>query len=116
MWTYRARVLRVVDGDTVDLRIDLGFSVQIEQRVRLLGIDTPEINSPDPEKRVAALAAKAMLAELLPEQTFVTVVTEKDKTEKYGRYLARIYNEKVADVAAALIDKGLGVPYFGGKR
>ncbi len=80
-YKYRAEVVRVVDGDTVDAEVDLGFDVRLSARFRLLGINAPEKNTDAGKKSLARLA------ELLPVGSSVVVQTTKDKKEKYGRYL-----------------------------
>lgn len=80
-YKYRAEVVRVVDGDTVDAEVDLGFDVKLLARFRLLGINAPEKNTQDGMKSLARLA------ELLPVGSQVVIQTTKDKKEKYGRYL-----------------------------
>lgn len=102
---YDALILKVVDGDTVDLRIDLGFSTFTDMRVRLYGINAPEMNTQ------AGKDAKAFLLTLVHEGTVVTIRTIKDKQEKYGRYLAIIYAE-VGSVNTAMVDNGHAVPYM----
>lgn len=116
MWNYRASVIRVVDGDTVDIKVDLGFDILTNMRVRVLGIDTPEINAADPALRERAHAAKARVEGLLPPGTAVEITTEKDRREKYGRYLASIKLPDAADLAALLLQEGFAVAYDGGAR
>jgi micrococcal nuclease len=82
--------LNVVDGDTVDLRTDLGFKLFFDQRFRLFGINTPELNSKDQTERARAIQAKDFVSDRILKQR-ITVNSHKDKTEKYGRYLASIY-------------------------
>lgn len=107
MYEYKAAVVRVVDGDTVDVRIDLGFSIGFETRLRLLGINTSELHAPDPAERERARAGAAMLSSLLPVGSVVQVHTQKDRREKYGRYLARVVTADGTDAAAALLAAGL---------
>jgi micrococcal nuclease len=117
MYEYRAKLIRVVDGDTVDLEIDLGFSMTCRDRFRLNGIDTPERGKPGYE------AAKCRLREFLECCSTIEnilVVTEKAK-EKYGRYLADIYvtpisQECLVHVNRALVEEGLAKPYDGGHK
>ncbi len=116
MWTYRATCLRVVDGDTVDARLDLGFHVFMEQRLRLAGIDTDEMRSPDPATRARALIAKERLAALLPVGSVFTVTTETDPRDKFGRWLGRISTPDVPEVNELMIREGLARPYQGGSR
>ncbi len=89
MYDYMATLVRVIDGDTVDCDIDLGFGVWLKnQRVRLYGINTPETRTRDLKEKEAGLAAKARLIELLPEKFVLTSV--KDKKGKFGRILGII--------------------------
>jgi len=110
MYEYRAKVVRVVDGDTVDFRVELGFHISLEDRFRLYGIDAPERNSKDPEQRELAKKATGRLRELLPEGKEVTIRTLKDRREKYGRYLACVYSDGVW-VEQILLDEGLAKVY-----
>ena len=92
MFTYAAKLIEVIDGDTVDLLIDLGFGVHVKERCRLYGIDAPEIETD------AGKAAKAYLGSLLGASIELFVATRKmtrkpkEKTDKYGRYLAVLYD------------------------
>ena len=89
MYDYMATLVRVIDGDTVDCDIDLGFGVWLKnQRVRLYGINTPETRTRDLKEKEAGLAAKARLIERLPEKFVLTSV--KDKKGKFGRILGII--------------------------
>lgn len=85
MYIYNCSLLRVIDGDTIDALIDLGFDVSIKQRIRLYGIDTPECRTRDLEEKALGLAAKQRLIELLPV-TF-KIQTIFNKRGKYGRVL-----------------------------
>lgn len=104
MYEYRAKVERVVDGDTVDVVVDLGFDVHVRQRLRLLGINAPEKTGPT---REAGYAARDYLAELLGAGP-VTVSTSTDAREKYGRYLAWIIAGGVR-VNQAMVEAGHAV-------
>jgi micrococcal nuclease len=84
-YKYRAKVVRVVDGDTVDLEVDLGFDVKLSGRFRLRGLDAPEIRTD------AGKVSASRLKELLPVGQAVVVESAKDKREKYGRYLGVIF-------------------------
>lgn len=87
MYEYAAEVIRVVDGDTAWLRVDLGFTVHVDVNFRLLGINAPEIVG---AQRAAGAAAKQHLVDLLAQGT-LTIRSEKPlKTDKYGRWLADI--------------------------
>lgn len=109
MFEYQATAINVVDGDTLDVAIDLGFRIGVIQRVRLYGIDTPEVGQPGYSD------AKHKLQELvIARQLIVRSVKPHDK---YGRWLAQIQVPgKWPDVAEELITLGLGVRYFGGAK
>lgn len=115
MYEYKATVVKVVDGDTVDLNIDLGLRVHVTERIRLDGIDTPEKNSKVAEERVAALAATAFLQELLKDPNIV-VRTKKDAQEKYGRYLGILINAAGLNCNEELVKAGHAVAYDGGAK
>ena len=89
MFDYMATLVRVVDGDTVDCDIDLGFGVWLRnQRIRLYGIDAPETRTKDLEEKKAGIAAKLRLIVLIKDKFLLTTV--KDKKGKYGRILGII--------------------------
>jgi len=97
---YKAKVVNVVDGDTVDLDTDLGFRITFRQRYRLYGVDTPEMNDPDPAVRAMAVKAKEfVLAQVGGKE--IVVNTHLDRADKYGRWLALIH---VKDAAGAWMD------------
>lgn len=117
MYTYACTVLRVVDGDTLDLMIDLGFSIHIKQRVRLYGINCPETRTRDKKEKAAGLAAKSFVLEWLRKTPEITVRTHKDKKGKFGRILADICGpEGTATLNTKLVITGHAVVYLGGKR
>ena len=89
-YTYRAEVIRVIDGDTVDVNIDLGFYMKVRKRLRLLDLDTEEVRGGTDESKARAKEATERMKELLASGT-VYVQTEMDATGKYGRLLAAIY-------------------------
>lgn len=115
---YKAELDRVVDGDTVDLIIDLGFDVFHKVRVRLHGVNAPESRTRDLEEKALGLAAKDYVSNWLSESDEIYIRTMKDGSGKYGRILGYIYNDE--DMASCLnadiISNGHGVEYFGGKR
>ena len=84
MYHYKATVKRVVDGDTIDMDVDLGFGVSKLVRIRLADIDAPEVKG---DERPEGLSAKTYLEGLLPIGTLVEVYTEKDKDAGWGRYV-----------------------------
>lgn len=103
----------VVDGDTIDCTIDLGFYVYTAQRLRLLRVDTPEINSKDPDEREAALRAKRFLQDILIGKSNISVMTTKQ--EKYGRFLAEVFlreeDGSFTSVNDLLLDNGMAKAY-----
>lgn len=112
MYVYRATVERVVDGDTLDLNISLGFKVHVHERVRLIGVDTPETYGVKKESQEYqdGMKAKARVEELVLGQE-VTIKTQKDKTGKYGRYLAEIfYGDSGVSLGETLLIEGLAKP------
>ncbi len=88
MYEYKATLNRIIDGDTIDVNIDLGFGIQIKQRVRLHGIDTPEVRTLDLEEKKRGNAAKDRLKELLPKEFMIKTIL--NKRGKYGRILGII--------------------------
>lgn len=116
MYEYRAQLIRVVDGDTLDLEVDLGFGIAKADRFRLAGINAPEVRGAD---KARGELATMCLRDLLENAAdgWVTVRTTKDKREKYGRYLAQVLvtgrDGTVTDVGAALVTEGLAAPYYG---
>lgn len=115
---YEAKLDRIVDGDTVDLSIDLGFDVSYKARVRLHGVNTPETRTKDLEEKELGLAAKAFVYDWLAECDSVYIKTLKDDSGKYGRVLGYIYADEQMTKCLNddIIDAGHGVPYYGGKR
>ena len=114
MYQYNATVINVVDGDTIDVSVDLGFDTSLTMRLRLLGINTPETRTKNLEEKARGLAAKERVKQLI-ENKKVVIHTEKDSTEKYGRYLATVFIDDI-DVNQLLIKEGHAVVYDGGKR
>ena len=108
-FTYRASIRSIYDGDTIRADLDLGFGTWIKnQPLRLYGIDTAEVRGPE---REAGLVAKRWLEARTPPGTPVIVETIKDRTGKYGRYLAVIWHEDV-NLNEALIKEGLAETYL----
>jgi len=121
MYEYKCKILRVVDGDTVDIDIDLGFGVWMhKERVRMMGIDTPESRTRDKVEKAFGLASKSRLKELLPVGSIQILKTEidksgEDKKGKFGRILGDflIDDRRATDI---LIEEGHAVAYFGGSK
>jgi micrococcal nuclease len=110
-YIYKAKVVNVVDGDTVDMQVDLGFYTFVKERFRLARIDTPELNSAVPEERDKAKQAKEYMMQYLDKN----VIIKSFKKDKYGRFLAEIYtdiNDPIS-VNDTLIQKGLATIWRG---
>lgn len=117
MYTYKIKeIVRVVDGDTVDVKIDLGFDLTKLERVRLAGIDTPESRTKDLAEKHLGYEAKAYLTELLVAADDLIVKTEKDG--KFGRMLGEFFNNKfsVYSINKQLVDEGYAWEYDGGSK
>tara|TARA_R100000742_G_C4271924_1_gene90980 strand:+ start:339 stop:677 length:339 start_codon:yes stop_codon:yes gene_type:complete len=112
VWEYSAEILRVVDGDTVDVRVDLGFKVHFNVRVRLYGLNAPESRTRDLEEKKLGLAAKERLDQLLENKD---IVLKSHGVGKFGRCLGTLYANKT-NVNAQLINEGHATEYYGGKR
>jgi len=112
MYEYDCRIVRVVDGDTVDVDVDLGWSTwRCGERIRLYGIDTPECRTRDAEEKAAGLLAKEFVEETLHVGgTYKLTTKEKGK---FGRYLGVIMLSDKTSINAALVSEHLAVPYFG---
>ena len=123
MYEYRVNIDRVVDGDTVDVDIDLGFGVWLRgERVRMMGIDTPESRTSDVVEKVFGKAAKAKLEELLGETAILKTQVSKDGEDmkgKFGRILGDFdveFNGEMKPATDVLIETGHAVAYFGGSK
>lgn len=113
MYTYKATVNRVIDGDSVVVDIDLGFDTWIKQQnVRIYGIDTPETRTRDPLEKAHGKLAKAFVERVLPVGSQIAITTVKDG-DKFGRVLGIIRTSAGIDVASALLEEHLAVPYDG---
>ena len=116
MYEYKAKIVRVIDGDTVDIDIDLGFGVMIvNERVRIMGIDTPESRTKDNVEKLFGLASKVRLKELLGKGAKL-VCKEYDAKGQFGRILGDFELEDGRLVTDILIGEGHCVPYFGGSK
>jgi micrococcal nuclease len=116
MYEYYVReVKNVVDGDTIDVVIDLGFNVLFEQRVRLAGIDTPESRTTDKAEKALGLEAKEYLKKHLKAAKNVVIRTEKmDSSEKYGRILGWVYLDGASEsINNKMIIDGYAWGYLG---
>ena len=117
---YDVVLLRSVDGDTVDVDIDLGFGVWLRnERVRIMGIDTPESRTSDKVEKLFGLAAKNRLKELLKDGGVLVTTEEKggeDARGKFGRILGDFKTPDGKLVTEVMIEEGHCVPYFGGSK
>jgi len=113
MYEYKCKVTRVVDGDTIDALIDLGFDVKYSSRVRLYGTDTPESRTRDKDEKVRGKLASAFLKEAVDNGKIVVLRTKlSDSRGKFGRVLASVIVDEV-DINQAMIENYLAVAYFG---
>ena len=116
MYEYRVKkLIAVIDGDTIDVEIDLGFDISIFKRVRLAGIDTPESRTSDKMEKALGLESKAKLKQMLSSATTIVIKTEKpDSSEKYGRVLGWLFvDEDKVSVNDTLIASGYAWSYLG---
>ena len=110
---YNCNLVKVVDGDTIDVDIDLGFNVVLSnRRVRLMGIDTPESRTRDLAEKKLGLEAKDRLIELCGDKLQLL----SEGTDKYGRVLGVPHTSDGKNICDLLVKEGHAVPYFGGKK
>lgn len=115
MFEYKCAISRVVDGDTVDVNIDLGFDVILKkQRVRLYGVDTPESRTSDKEEKKFGKASKQYVIDFLKGKSVTLITREYDAKGKFGRILGDFIVEgNESSLSESLIRDGYGAPYFG---
>ena len=113
MYKYNAKLDRVVDGDTIDALVDLGFDTWKKVRIRMMGMNAPESRTRDLEEKKLGLAAKARLIEMLGNGEFTL---QSHGVGKYGRCLGEIFRESDVSLNKQLINEGHATEYFGGKR
>jgi micrococcal nuclease len=108
MYEYRCKVIRVVDGDTVELEIDLGLRITTTAMIRLFGIDTPEVrfDRKRPNDKALGIAAAQRLREMVVAGAPLTVLTERDMTGKYGRYLGTLVSGSGVSLNDQLVTEG----------
>ena len=122
MYEYKIKLDRVIDGDTVDAYIDLGFDVSVKKRIRFMGINTPESRTRDLEEKARGLAAKDRVKHLLEGCNNITL--KSHGVGKYGRCLGELFIDTVdgkecltlESINELLIKEGHAVEYHGGKR
>ena len=112
---YVKKVNKIVDGDTIDVDIDLGFDISFSSRVRLAGIDTPESRTADKLEKSLGLESKAYLKHAIEEAKSVVIKTEKmDSSEKYGRILGWVFLDgSDKSINQKMIDDGYAWGYMG---
>ena len=123
MHYYNATLVRVIDGDTVDAMIDLGFDIQVKKRIRLAGINAPESRTRNKVEKKLGLAAKERLIEML-DGAANCFELESQELGKFGRVIGRLHIDKIAGkdvitkvcVNDCLVKEGYAVEYDGGKR
>ena len=118
MYVYKCKVTRVVDGDTLDVVLDLGFAINYNDRVRLMGIDTPESRTRNLKEKALGLASKARLKELCTQHKGNLVLrTSKEGKGKFGRILGSLFPSG-SDVSLndMLVTEGHARPYYGGSK
>jgi micrococcal nuclease len=117
---YDVHVVKVVDGDTVDVDIDLGFGVCLkDERVRVMGIDTPESRTSDDVEKLFGLAAKNRLYSLLEKDAKLITTEDKNGEDMKGKFGRILGDFRAADgrlVTQIMIEEGHCVPYFGGSK
>ena len=113
MYTYKAKLIRIVDGDTIDAEIDLGFDTIVRKRIRLYGINTPETKTKDIAEKEKGLAAKQRLTELLNSDFIVETIL--NKRGKYGRVLGVVYvikHDTKMNINETLVSEGHAIKYL----
>ena len=119
MTDYKAKVTRVLDGDTFDCTIDLGFDIYLKQRCRMMGIDTPESRTRDKEEKYRGLLSKAYLKDLLKKakNSVILRCDDEDETGKFGRVLADVIyiteDGKEININKEMINNFMAVEYKG---
>jgi len=116
MYEYRVNILKIIDGDTVDVDIDLGFGVWLRgERVRIMGIDTPESRTSDKVEKIFGLASKERLKELLGKTAILKteVINNEDARGKFGRILGDFITTNGCRCGEILVEEGYAVPYHG---
>lgn len=116
MYTYKCHINKVLDGDTVEIDLDLGFNTTLaNQKVRLLGIDTPESRTANKEEKPRGLLSKKKLQEKLAVGSWVKIITHKNDNndDKFGRILGEFILDDGTNVNKWLIENNYAVPYLG---
>ena len=118
-YIYRIKEIhKIVDGDTIDASIDLGFDISLEKRIRLAGVDTPESRTKDLKEKAMGLESKEWLKKKLEGAKDIIIKTElPDSTEKYGRIIGHLFiNGQETSLNNQMIDEGYALAYDGGTK
>jgi micrococcal nuclease len=118
-YIYRIKeIYKVIDGDTIDASIDLGFGIYLTKRIRLAGIDTPESRTTNVKEKAMGLESKEWLKKTLEGAKDILIKTElPDSTEKYGRIIGHLFiNEQEVSLNNQMIAEGYALAYEGGKK
>ena len=120
MYEYKCKILRVVDGDTVDVDIDLGFGMWMhKERVRMMGIDTPESRTSDRVEKLFGKASSKRLGELLEKDAKLITTEDRNGEDMKGKFGRILGDFRAADgrlITEIMIEEGHCVPYFGGSK
>ena len=117
LFHYKATVDRIVDGDTIDVILDLGFDLKMESRIRFAGINAPESRTRDPVEKEQGLAAKRYVEDWISAlEGRIIIQTSLDDRGKYGRILGRILSDDGDCLNDEMVSLGHATPYHGGKR
>jgi micrococcal nuclease len=119
LYVYRIKsITKVVDGDTIDANIDLGFDISFTKRIRLAGIDSPESRTTNLKEKALGLETKEWLKKTLEDAKDILIKTEKpDSTEKYGRIIGHLFiNDQETSLNNQMIAEGYALEYEGGKK
>jgi micrococcal nuclease len=116
MYEYRVKkLMNVIDGDTIDVDIDLGFDISLARRVRMAGIDTPESRTTDKAEKVLGLESKEYLKKMMKDAKTIVIKTQlPDSSEKYGRILGWVYIDGATkSINEQMIEDGYAWGYMG---
>ena len=118
-YIYRIKeIYKVIDGDTIDASIDLGFGIYLTRKIRLAGIDTPESRTTNAKEKIMGLESKEWIKRRLEFAKDILIKTElPDSTEKYGRIIGHLYiNGEETSLSTQMIDAGYALLYNGGTK
>ena len=116
LYHYRASLDRVVDGDTIDVVLDLGFDLRMQARIRFVGINDPESRTKDLVEKQKGLESKRFVEDWLNVCETIIIQTQLDKKGKFGRILGNVLNADGACLNEEMVSLGHATPYDGGKR